>query len=96
MFPLADSCVRKEVHFSGHVQGVGFRQTVCMMAEGYVMTGYVINLPDGRVKLVSEGDSQQLEDFLMALSRRMEQYIRDIHTECLPSTGEFSRFDIVF
>ena len=95
-FPLADSCVRKEVHFCGHVQGVGFRQTVCMMAKGYAMTGYVVNLPDGRVKLVTEGGSQQCEEFLMALSRRMEQYIRDIHTECLPPTGEFSRFEIVF
>ena len=45
---------------------------------GDTIFGHVVNLPDGRVKLVTEGDSQQLEDFLMALSRRMEQYIREL------------------
>jgi acylphosphatase len=60
------------------------------------VTGYVVNLPDGRVKLVAEGRSEQLTEFLADVSSLMEQYIRDAYIENLPPTGEFFRFDIVF
>ena len=39
--------------FEGHVQGVGFRyQTICV-AKGFEVTGFVHNLVDGRVHLLS-------------------------------------------
>jgi acylphosphatase len=40
---------RRRVHYSGRVQGVGFRFTSQRLAERYAVTGYVRNLPDGRV-----------------------------------------------
>ena len=46
---------RREVYFSGRVQGVGFRYTVRMVASRFAVTGFVKNLPDGRVQLVAEG-----------------------------------------
>ena len=39
----------------GRVQGVGFRYTVRSLAVGFDVTGFVRNLPDGRVHLVVEG-----------------------------------------
>jgi acylphosphatase len=40
----------KQVFYSGRVQGVGFRYTVKQIASGYEITGFVRNLPDGRVE----------------------------------------------
>jgi len=93
---LADSPVRREVHYSGRVQGVGFRNTVRTIADRHGVTGYVVNLPDGRVKLVAEGRSEQLTEFLADVSSLMEPYIRDVYIKNLLPTGEFFRFDIVF
>ena len=88
--------VRKEIYYGGHVQGVGFRQTVHMLAGGYAVTGYVVNLEDGRVKLVAEGELQQIEEFLTAVNVRMTGKIHDMRISRLAATGEFSRFNIVF
>ena len=52
--------IRRTSHFSGHVQGVGFRYTVADVAEDFDVRGYVRNLPDGRVELVAEGDEAEI------------------------------------
>lgn len=41
---------------SGRVQGVGFRYFVEDVAHREGVTGYVRNLPDGRVEALVEGD----------------------------------------
>ncbi len=38
-----------EVYYAGSVQGVGFRYTVRSLASRFEVTGFVRNLPDGRV-----------------------------------------------
>ena len=38
-------------HYSGHVQGVGFRYQTLQVAKGFEVSGYVQNLADGRVLL---------------------------------------------
>ena len=55
------------IHYSGNVQGVGFRYTVKSVAMGYEVTGQVRNLADGRVELVVEGDREELTAFLEAI-----------------------------
>jgi acylphosphatase len=67
---------RTTVHYSGHVQGVGFRYTVVETARGYEVTGFVQNLTDGRVLLVAEGETREIEGFLSAIVERMSGYIR--------------------
>ena len=52
---------RHTVHFAGRVQGVGFRYTVEQIAGQFPVTGYVQNLPDGRVLLVMEGAKSDLD-----------------------------------
>ena len=51
---------RLHVYFSGHVQGVGFRYSVKQLSLEFDVTGWVKNLPDGRVELVTEGERNEL------------------------------------
>ena len=67
----------KRVYYSGSVQGVGFRYTAQGLASGFAVTGYVRNLPDGRVELVAEGAADQVDGFLAALARRMTGYVEE-------------------
>ena len=73
-----DSIRRATVHYSGHVQGVGFRYSALQVAKGYDVTGFVENLPDGRVLLVTEGESHEIDGFLAAFADRMVGFIRKI------------------
>jgi acylphosphatase len=85
---------RRLIHFGGHVQGVGFRYTTRQVAAGFEVTGYVQNLGDGRVRLVAEGATDELDRFLDELRGRMAGYIRDVQSETGPANGEFDDFEI--
>jgi len=84
----------REVWFAGHVQGVGFRYTVLGLARHTSLTGYVQNLPDGRVHLVAEGEVAEVEELLTAISQRMEGYIRESRQDRRPPTGQFRSFEL--
>ena len=53
-----------QVYYEGHVQGVGFRFTVRHIAKGFDETGWVRNLPDGRVELQVSGGEDEVRSFL--------------------------------
>jgi acylphosphatase len=53
--------VRKRVLVSGEVQGVFFRDACRRMAGQQGVSGWVRNLPDGRVEAVFEGDAESVE-----------------------------------
>ena len=55
---------RYHVLISGHVQGVFFRANTCQQARALGLTGWVRNLPDGRVESVFEGNEKQAEEML--------------------------------
>jgi acylphosphatase len=88
------ACQRCQVFYSGHVQGVGFRYTTSRIAGNFEVTGFVRNLPDGRVELVAEGESQELTAFLQEVAERMANNIRSTAVDRRAATGEFSSFDI--
>ena len=48
--------IARRFYVSGRVQGVGFRYYVHDVARHEGVTGYVRNLPDGRVETLVEGD----------------------------------------
>lgn len=72
---------RRRIYFSGRVQGVGFRYTTERLARNYDVTGYVQNLPDGRVELVVEGEWSVISEFLTAIVTELEPHIHDISSE---------------
>jgi acylphosphatase len=47
----------------GRVQGVGFRYFAQAAAAREGLHGWVMNLPDGRVEIIAEGDSDAIERF---------------------------------
>jgi acylphosphatase len=61
------SAHKAEMLISGVVQGVGFRYFVYRIAQQLNLTGWVRNLPDGRVQAVAEGDRGPLEDLIKQL-----------------------------
>ncbi len=91
----ADQIERREVVYSGRVQGVGFRWTARQIAQSHAVTGFVKNLDDGRVQLVAEGQPAELDRLLAAIAERMEGNIRDVTVARSPATGQFATFDIV-
>jgi len=71
------------------VQGVGFRYTTVNVAHHYAVAGYVMNLPDGRVELVAEGEEKELKAFLAAVREAMGRYIHNAHESFGQATGEW-------
>jgi acylphosphatase len=87
---------RREVVYSGRVQGVGFRYTTRSIAQQFAVSGYVKNLPDGRVELVVEGRPEEVRAMLRAVQSEMGRYIRDAHENPSQATCGFSSFDVRF
>ena len=85
---------RRIVWYSGWVQGVGFRHTTRAVAQRYNVTGYVKNLPDGRVVVEAEGEAAELDRFFTDLEDRMGAYIEGKEEERGQAAGQFSGFCI--
>ena len=82
------------VFFSGHVQGVGFRYSVLQVAKEFEVSGFVANLPDGRVQLEAEGESHEVLAFITAVEGRMHGYIRKIERSERRRNALFVGFEI--
>jgi acylphosphatase len=83
------------VFLSGRVQGVAFRYYAEKWALGLGLTGWVRNLPDGRVEILAEGDKENLDQFLERVKQgpRMAQ-IEKADIEWRDYSGLFSGFEI--
>ena len=93
--PTSESnAIRRTIHFTGLVQGVGFRWTTERVARDFHVTGCVRNLPDGRVEMVVEGAAAELDGFQRAIEDTMKRYIEATTAVETASTGEFSSFRI--
>jgi len=90
------SLQRRELFYTGNVQGVGFRYTARRIAHAHRVAGFVRNLRDGRVQIAVEGEAEEIEAFLNDLQTRMGDYIRDMTDTAVVPTGEFSGFEIRF
>jgi acylphosphatase len=82
------------VHFSGHVQGVGFRYTTLQVAKEFDVTGFVSNLADGRVLLEVEGAPAEIKAFIEAVRERLHGHIRKTEQRSARRTPQFSGFTI--
>ncbi len=92
----SENNARITVNYAGRVQGVGFRFTVCRIAEPFDVTGYVKNLTDGSVEMVAEGNSSALADLHRRIRKEMKGNIASHKMDDSRATGEFQSFDIAY
>jgi acylphosphatase len=88
--------IGRTVHYSGKVQGVGFRATVAGIAKDHPVTGYVKNLEDGRVQVVVEGKEADVKKFLDAVRSYWKKNIEKEDTEETKPTGKYKTFSIMY
>lgn len=87
---------RVHILYSGNVQGVGFRFTAQRIAWNMGVSGFVRNLSDGDVEIVSEGERARLESFIEALNSSMGEFVRDSRVRWEPARGDLDIFQIKF
>ena len=85
---------RRTLHFSGRVQGVGFRYTTQRLSAGRLLSGFVRNLPDGRVELVVEGELAEIAAFVEAITDHFGGSIEKVDQVVSPAPGQYKAFDI--
>src|SRR5258708_6982884 len=56
--------VQLHIFAGGRVQGVGFRMYTKKEAEALKLSGWIKNLPDGRVEIIVQGKESRLQRFI--------------------------------
>ena len=89
--------VQKRIHIFiiGRVQGVFFRQSTRVMAIKNNVTGWVKNLNDGRVEIVAEGETQNIDNLIIwcktgPANSRVDEF--ELSEENF--TSEFENFEV--
>jgi acylphosphatase len=93
---MAGANEQRRVLYSGRVQGVGFRYTARQIAQRHAVTGFVKNLPDGRVELVIEGPPGEIQQSFDEIAEAMSEYIDDQQVQSGPASGKYRSFDVAF
>lgn len=79
------------------MQGVGFRYTAETAALELGVTGWIRNIPDGRVEAVCEGSEKKLSQLLEKIAAGpMKRHIKGTQVLWEAPTGEFEEFQIRF
>jgi acylphosphatase len=87
--------IRVHVFISGKVQGVYFRQNTKQAAIRHRVTGWVRNLPDGRVEAIFEGDKADVDEVIgWCHIGPPNAKVEDIDVRCEKYSGEFTNFSI--
>ncbi|MFA6320867.1 MAG: acylphosphatase [Candidatus Omnitrophota bacterium] len=87
---------RLHIFYSGSVQGIGFRYTAERLAVSLNLSGWVKNLPDGRVEVICEGKESDIGAFLAKIDDVFKGYVRSADADWSEATGEFEQFDVRF
>ena len=87
---------RAHVYVSGDVQGVFFRDSTRQRAQQLGLSGWVKNLPDGRVEALFEGPSQEVREMV----RWCEQgpphaAVENVEVEFDTARGAVSGFEVL-
>lgn len=88
----------RHIYYTGKVQGVGFRYATKRLALGFDVTGWVKNLPDGRVELqVMATEPSELEAFLeeLEVNSDIAHHIKEKESHSIPMMQGMRGFSIV-
>ena len=91
---MAEEKTRWHIIFSGRVQHVGFRYTAYYIARDLGLTGWVDNLPDGRVEMEVQGDVSLLRKLLIRLKAHPMIRILDTDIRTIPAHRLERRFQV--
>lgn len=81
----------------GYVQGVGYRAFVKREAERLELTGWVSNLPDGRVEVLAQGEKEQLEKLIILCQKGpFVAEVEGVSVMWEEAEKLFTTFEIVF
>ena len=88
---------RAHIFYTGRVQGVGFRYTAEAIAHRLELTGWVKNLPDGRVELVCEGPKDKIEALFSEIQDgSLGRHIKKADCRWEEPVNEFKEFRVEF
>jgi acylphosphatase len=88
--------IRAHVWISGRVQGVFFRANTKELADELGLTGWVRNLPDGRVEAVFEGEEDAVKEAIEWCKRGPPlASVEKVEVRYEQPTGEFRGFRIL-
>lgn len=86
---------RAHIFVTGTVQGVWFRESAKQLATQLNLTGWVQNLPDGRVEAVVEGTDFAVKAMVAWCHRGPDRaVVRHVDARLEAASGEFSQFDV--
>ncbi|HYY40110.1 MAG TPA: acylphosphatase [Nitrososphaera sp.] len=86
---------RAHVFIRGKVQGVYFRQNTKQVATRRGVTGWVRNLPDGRVEAIFEGDKVDVNEVIeWCHVGPLKAKVEDVDVRFEKYTGEFANFTV--
>jgi acylphosphatase len=94
---VSDSKKKTRVHvfIRGKVQGVYFRQNTKQVATRCRVTGWVRNLPDGRVEAIFEGDKVDVNEVIeWCHIGPPKAKVEDVDVRFEKYTGEFANFTV--
>ena len=88
---------RAHVFAGGRVQGVFFRSETKHRADRHDLTGWVRNLPDGRVEAVFEGEKEAVQTLIEFCKHGpFGAKVTNFELTWENYTGEFDRFKIKY
>lgn len=92
--PSPSAIQHRTIWFRGDVQGVGFRAMTQRLASKLALAGTVQNLADGRVELIAEGSSAEIDQLIVGLREHFGADAFEIEQDASPTTGSFNGFHI--
>jgi len=91
------SKTRAHIFISGFVQGVGFRFFTILQARKFGVSGFVKNLRDGRVEVVTEGESKDVKALIRCLREGPPgANVTGVDVDWEKYEGDFSDFAVEF
>lgn len=80
---------RRQITYTGRVQGVGFRATARTIARDHPITGWVKNEDNGSVLLEVQGEPAAIEAFLSHIRQSLERFIKtENQVDLTPDSNE--------
>ena len=91
---MAKICIH--CYASGHVQGVFYRANTQQEAKKLGLSGWVKNLPDGRVEALACGDTENIEKLVSWMKiGPAGATVSAVTTDVQPWQAEFKTFDVI-